>query len=287
MRTNQRQPHTIRRRSRYAKALSVSPAPKISLWDPVPIGKNDLKKVVTISLVQRNFLIGGIPGAGKSAAMSMLLAATALDYETEMYLIDGKKIEFAVWEDCAAGYAHTILDAIEMLKVVERRMMDRLDALYDAWKTEPHKAVRAIYKGQYPLVVIFVDELALFTNDQDAKLSKEFTRLLTNIVALGRAPGFITCAATQKPDATVVSTHLRDLFAYRLALCCSTPEASDTILGRGWAAQGYNAQDIAPGLPGLGYLYAEGGIPQRIRGYHLDDDDVRAYAAWAKDLRRS
>jgi DNA segregation ATPase FtsK/SpoIIIE-like protein len=46
----------------------------------------------------------------------------------------------------------------------------------------------------------------------------------------------VTVATTQKPSADVVPTFLRDLFGFRWALRCSTPEASDTILGRGWAS---------------------------------------------------
>ena len=286
MRTRMRRPDAVPQpRTRYVKARPVVSSPRFSIWDPIPLGVNERGETVAISLAHRNILIGGIPNAGKSAAMSLLLAATAMS-EAEMYLVDGKMIEFAVWEDRATRFAHKIEDAIALLAIVREQMEQRLQELYKTWKTDPDKGVRAVQRGQHPLIVIFIDELALFTTDQNTKLSKEFTMLLTDIVARGRAPGFIVCAATQKPDSTVVSTHLRDLFAYRLALCCSTPEASDTILGRGWAAQGYNAQDIAIGLPGLGYLLAEDGRPQRIRTYYLDDNDVRAYAAWAKEERQ-
>ena len=262
------------------------PAPVVSLWDPIPLGVGNQGEPVTLSLPQRNLLVGGIPGSGKSAAMSLLLAAAALDYGAEMYLIDGKMVEFAVWEDCATGFAHRIEDAIDLLGLVQGRMQSRLEELHSTWKSDPRRGVRAIRRDQYSLIVVLVDELALFTADQNPKHAKEFVMRLTDLVARGRAPGVIVCAATQKPDGNTVPTHLRDLFAYRLALCCSTPEASDTILGRGWAAQGYNAQDIAIGTPGLGYLLEEDGKPRRIRTYYLGDDDVRAYAAWARKGRQ-
>ena len=67
---------------------------------------------------------------------------------------------------------------------------------------------------------------------------------------------------------------LRDLFGFRLALRCNTPQASDTILGQGWASAGADASTIPGAQRGVGYLLAEGERPIRLRGFYLDDDDV-------------
>jgi DNA segregation ATPase FtsK/SpoIIIE-like protein len=93
------------------------------------------------------------------------------------------------------------------------------------------------------------------------------------------------CAATQKPASDVVPSALRDLFGFRLALRCNTRDASDTILGAGWATLGSDASSIAPGQRGVGLLLAEDGLPIRMRGFHLDDEDVPALAARASALR--
>ena len=105
---------------------------------------------------------------------------------------------------------------------------------------------------------------------------QEFAELLRDLVARGRAAGVIVCAATQKPGTDVVPSALRDLFAFRLALRCTTPQASDTILGQGWASNGADASTI-PGEPrGVGFLLAEGERPIRLRGFYLGDDDIAA-----------
>jgi DNA segregation ATPase FtsK/SpoIIIE, S-DNA-T family len=83
----------------------------------------------------------------------------------------------------------------------------------------------------------------------------------------------------------VVPTYLRDLFGFRWALRCSTPEASDTILGRGWASQGYSAAQIDPAGRGVGLLLQEGGVPVRLRSYYLDDLDLAELARRAEHLR--
>ena len=68
----------------------------------------------------------------------------------------------------------------------------------------------------------------------------------------------VTVATTQKPSADVVPTYLRDLFGFRWALRCSTPQASDTILGSGWASEGYSAAAIDPATRGCGAAVAGG-----------------------------
>src|SRR5918994_2937256 len=136
-----------------------------------------------------------------------------------------------------------------------------------------------------PLYLVVIEELAYFTNGPDRKASAAFYVLLRDFVARGRAAGMVTVASTQKPPADVVPTYLRDLFGFRWALRCSTPEASDTILGRGWASQGYSAAQIDPIARGVGLLLQEGGVPVRLRSCYLDDLDLAELARRAEALR--
>ena len=117
------------------------------------------------------------------------------------------------------------------------------------------------------------------------KARDEFADLLRDIVARGRAAGIVVVAATQKPSSDTVPTSIRDLFGYRLALRCSTRDASDTVLGSGWASEGFTASDIDPANRGVGYLLAEGGLPKRMRCFVLSDDHLRTLARRAEQLR--
>jgi DNA segregation ATPase FtsK/SpoIIIE-like protein len=92
-------------------------------------------------------------------------------------------------------------------------------------------------------------------------------------------------AATQKPAAEVIPTSLRDLFGFRWALRCLTPQASDTVLGQGWASLGYSASAVDAADRGVGLLLSEGGLPVRLRACWLDDDQLAALAARAEALR--
>ena len=78
---------------------------------------------------------------------------------------------------------------------------------------------------------------------------------------------------------------MRDLFSYRMAMRCTSPDASDTILGQGWASRGYSASTIDPAQRGVGYLLAEGSTPMRFRAPFLSDEDIAVLAHRAEMLR--
>ena len=129
------------------------------------------------------------------------------------------------------------------------------------------------------------DELAFYLTLPERKQRQQFAELLRDLVARGRAAGVIVVAATQKPGADVVPTALRDLFGFRLALRSNTPQASDTILGQGWASAGFDASTVPGGQRGVGYLLAEGERPERIKTFHLSDQQVGAIAERAAARR--
>src|SRR5215203_5503840 len=136
-----------------------------------------------------------------------------------------------------------------------------------------------------PLHLVVCDELAFYLTLPDKRLRQEFAELLRDLVARGRAAGVIVVAATQKPGADVVPTALRDLFGFRLALRCNTPQSSDTILGQGWASAGADASQIPGGQRGVGLLLAEDDRPVRLRGFYLADEDVQTIAERAAARR--
>jgi hypothetical protein len=274
---------TFVRRDPLAAAVDVWPhagADRLSLWEPVPIGVDELGDTVSIGLPERNVLMGGEPGAGKSAALSLLVATSALDPSCRLWLLDGKLVELSAWAPCAERLAGPDTDeAIALLRVVRSEMEERYRELLARGqrKVAPDDGLA--------LHLVVCDELAFYLAAEDRKQRTEFAELLRDLVARGRAAGVIVCAATQKPASDVVPSALRDLFGFRLALRCNTPQASDTILGQGWASAGYSSSSVAPGQRGVGYLLAEDGLPVRMRGFYLSDEQIAAIAERASALR--
>lgn len=252
----------------------------VSLWRALPVGVDELGQTVSIRLPERNVLLGGEPGAGKSVALSLLVAAGALDPSARLWLLDGKLVELSAWAPCAARMAGPdVGEAIALLRELRSVMDERYRGLLA-------NGQRKITPGDgLALHVVACDELAFYLNVEDRKHRALFAELLRDLVARGRAAGVIVCAATQKPASDVVPSALRDLFGFRLALRCNTPQASDTILGQGWATLGHDASTIAPGQRGVGLLLAEDGLPVRLRGFELTDADVAAVSQRAAALR--
>jgi hypothetical protein len=255
-------------------------APELSLWAPIAVGVDEHGEPVEIELVERNVLIGGEPGAGKSAALSTLVASAALDPGARVWLLDGKLVELAVWAPVAERLAGP--DGEQALGLL-RDVREEMDARYRELLARGLRKVRR--EDGLSLHLVVCDELAFYLTLPDKKQRQEFSELLRDLVARGRAAGVIVCAATQKPGADVVPTALRDLFGFRFALRCSTPQASDTILGQGWATAGADASTIPGGQRGVGYLLAEGERPVRVKGFYLDDADVQAIAERATARR--
>lgn len=256
-------------------------ARQTTLWQPFPVGVDDEGRDVLMSLVERNLLVGGEPGGGKSGAVNLICAAASLDPEVDLYLLDGKLVELAAWRDCAKAHAGvSVAEANALL----RELREEMEARY-AWLLEIGK--RKVERGDGPgLAVVVVDELAHYLTNGTKEERAEFAELLRDLVSRGRAAGVVVVAATQKPSSDVVPTALRDLFGYRWAFRCTTPQASDTILGAGWASLGHSAGDVDPASRGVGLLLHEGGTPVRLRSYWLDDDTIAAIARRASGLHR-
>jgi S-DNA-T family DNA segregation ATPase FtsK/SpoIIIE len=233
--------------------------------------------------LDRHLLIGGETGGGKSVALSAIVASAACDPSIRLVLLDAKRLELAIWKHAADAFVGPSLeDAGAVLKEV-RDEVDRRTTIMEAECAKTGIPVRNAMPDMSRIVVI-IDELAEYTNC--GKESAEIVSTLRSLVSLGRAVGVVIVAATQKPQASVVPSEVRDLFPYRFALRCGTPQMSDTILGSGWASREADASRL-PSQPGLGLLLVDGYQPQRIQTYPLSDAELASLSQQARERRSS
>lgn len=230
----------------------------------------------------KNILVGGEPGGGKSVALNLLVAHAALSADCRLILIDGKQVELGPWRNCADVFiGPPIDDAISALRAEQKIMNERYEMLLDL-------GMRKITRqaGEDARFVV-VDEYAYFSATVGTKAQQaEFASLSRDGVARGRAAAMPWALATQRPSHQVIDPSLRDLFAYRWAFRCTTDSSSDTVLGHGWAGQGYSAATIDPKARGVSWLLSETGVPRRIKTAYLTDLDIHDLAAYAASLRR-
>ncbi|GAB2749880.1 hypothetical protein GCM10027174_25440 [Salinifilum aidingensis] len=257
------------------------PVAGLSIYDPVHLGIDEHGNRVDIELIYRNILFGGEPGSGKSNGVQNILGHASMCQDCQLWLFDGKQVELGLWRSVADVFVGPdVDDAIRRLEQLQAEM-DRRYAELDKVRRRKIGPVDPV-----DVVVAVIDEIALFSATLGSKEQQEqFVRLLRDLVARGRAAGMIVVAATQRPSADIVPTSLRDIFAYRCAFRCTTDASSDTILGRGWAQQGYSATAIAPENLGVGLLLAEGGVPRRMKYAYLTDPDIYRLVEYAHHIR--
>ena len=255
--------------------------PALSIFAAVHVGIDEFGHPVRVPMIYRNMLIGGEPGAGKSALLNAIVAHAALSLDCRLVLLDGKQVELGQWRRCADAFVGPdIKQALSLLLRLQTMMDNRYRFLLDC---ERRKVAQ---RDVFLPYLVACDEIAYFSaTTGDKKQREDFASLLRDLVARGRAVGIIVVAATQRPSSDIIPTSLRDLFAWRFAGRCTTNRSSDIVLGKGWAQQGWSANTISPNNPGAGLLIAEGGTPQLVKVAYLDDRTCAAIAAYAATLR--
>ena len=79
-----------------------------------------------VNLAERNMLLGGEPGAGKSSGLNLIVAHGALSYDCKLILVDGKQVELGMWRACADEFiGPSITDAIAAFEHFQGIMNDR------------------------------------------------------------------------------------------------------------------------------------------------------------------
>lgn len=254
----------------------------LSMFGPVHLGIDEHGETVCVDLAERNMLLGGEPGGGKSTAISLITAHGALSGDCRLILIDGKQVELGAWRHCADRFVGpSVPDALDTAHWLQNLMNQRYDALLA-------QGLRKITpESGEPVYLVVIDEYAFFSATIGSKTHQaEFAALIRDLVARGRAAGVIVILATQRPSHQVIDPSLRDLFGYRWAFRCTTDSSSDTVLGHGWAGKNYTAADIDPLARGVSWLLSETGIPRRVKAAYLTDTDINQLAAYAAQLRR-
>src|SRR5258706_9905216 len=80
---------------------TVPVGPILSMFDPIYLGIDEAGLPVYVPMMYNNMLLGGLPGAGKSVTLSMVVAHAALSMNTRLCLIDGKQVELGLWRGAA------------------------------------------------------------------------------------------------------------------------------------------------------------------------------------------
>jgi len=203
-------------------------------------------------LFEANWLIGGRPGQGKSAAMRTLLLGASLDPTAELWVfVMGEATDFDPFRPRLARYhmgmddsvAEAAMQALEdLLAELERR-----GKVLGEQPGKPPKTSRRLADkrglGLHPLVCAIDECHELF---QHPKFGKRAEELAVRLIKRGRKYGIVLVLATQSPTKDSIPKEVTRNVSSGVAFSVADHVANDGLLGSGKYKQGIRATDLRP-----------------------------------------
>jgi S-DNA-T family DNA segregation ATPase FtsK/SpoIIIE len=267
------------------------------VFGPLPFGTDPRGRRADAAVIEHNWLIGSMPGQGKTAALRVLASAVSLDPTAEMWIHELKGTgDLDPFEQVSHRFISGIHDeaiayAAESLKLLRAeigRRTERLKAL-DRVVCPDKKVTREIANKRglklHPLMCAIDECQNLFAHPKYGKQAGEDA---TFIIKIGRALGVFLIVATQRPDKDSLPTGVSGNVSTRFCLKVAGQVENDMILGTSAYKNGARATTFRPKVDaGLGYLKGEENTPQICRTYYLNDAATDQVAKRARALREA
>ncbi len=266
-----------------------------SLFKPVPYGTDPRGRAVDFDLMYANFLVGAMPGRGKTFALRILLLAAAMDPTAEVHTWEFKGTgDFSAFQPISHTYGSgpgddaTVEGCVDALEYVygeldrRARVINGLPKdLCPENKVTPALAARRSL-GLHPLVMSIDECQEVFTHE---RLGKRAAELATAIIKRGRALGVILLLGTQRPDADSLPKAISANVGIRFCLQVMGQPENDMVLGTSMYKNGIRATSFTSADLGIGYLVGAGPNPQIVRSYYIDNATADRLCERAKAAR--
>lgn len=222
----------------------------VDVFDGVPVGRSQRGTIVCAPLFESNWLIGGRPGQGKSAAMRTLLLGAALDPTAELWVfVMGQSPDFDPFAPRLSRYHMGMDDAVAQaaLQALQDLLaeMERRGKVLGDQPGSPPKISRKLadrpHLGCHPLVCAIDECHELFTHPTYGKQAAE---LAIRLIKRGRKYGIILVLATQSPTADSIPKEVTRNVSAGVAFAVADHVANDGLLGAGKYKAGIRATDL-------------------------------------------
>ncbi|MBS3803361.1 MAG: DNA translocase FtsK 4TM domain-containing protein [Oleiphilaceae bacterium] len=252
-----------------------------------------------------HLLVAGTTGSGKSVGvnamiLSMLLKATP--EEVRFIMVDPKMLELSIYDGIPHLLAPVVTDMKEAANALRwcvaemerrykllanlgvrnvasfnRKVKDAREAgeplLDPIWKPDEYLDNDEQSRPELdtlPFIVVVIDEFA----DMMMIVGKKVEELIARIAQKARAAGIHLILATQRPSVDVITGLIKANIPTRMSFQVSSKIDSRTVLDQGGAEQLLGHGDML-------YLPPGSGLPVRVHGAFVDDDEVhRVVNAW-------
>lgn len=268
-----------------------------------------------MNLQERNFVIGGQPGAGKSSFTNALLAHLALHPDVRIAFVDLKDgVEAAPWDkrvdqiiesddddddddfddldalassnDPTSGqlnFAKFLVGALRDMKGRYKRM--KAAGVTNVW-------TEGFLGPDEPLKILVVDEIAdafLTDSKERAAMTDKIITALRRLLQKGRAAGYVIVMATQYPKEESLPNSIRQVTSNAIAFRVKDDSGTGAILGRNYAPTS-PATDPSKILEetqkGQAVIVDKSGDAQRIQCAWLDKETKRQVVAYSAKYKR-
>lgn len=263
------------------------------------LGKDISGRPMIVDLAKMpHLLVAGTTGSGKSVGLNaMLLSILYKSHpdDVRLIMIDPKMLELAVYDRIPHLLTPVVTDMKDAANALrwcvgemERRYqlmaamgvrnvagynqriaksLEQGEPLMDPfWDPQAGGQPEALEK--LPYIVVVVDEFA----DMMMVVGKKVEELIARIAQKARAAGIHLILATQRPSVDVITGLIKANIPTRIAFQVSSRIDSRTILDQSGAEQLLGHGDML-------YLPPGTGIPHRIHGAFVSDDEVHKVTA--------
>ncbi len=174
-----------------------------------------------------HLLVAGGTGSGKSVFLHVLIKNVSKRKDTQLFLIDTKRVEFSKYNtDSYKNIVTSSAGNYEEAVIIFEHLISEMESRYD---TMEMLGISNLTDSAdlFNKILVIVDEVAdLLISDKDKKLEN----LIVQLAAKCRASGIYLVLATQRPSVNVLSGLIKANFPARLAFRASSRVDSQVIL---------------------------------------------------------
>ncbi len=266
---------------------------------PLGLGHDISGQPVVADLAKMpHLLVAGTTGSGKSVGVNSMIMSMLFQLspdELRLIMVDPKMLELSIYEDIPHLLAPVVTDMKEAANalrwcVAEMERRYKLMAAMGVRNLQGYnkKIVAAIDAGAaikdplftanelfpdavhpelepLPFIVIVIDEFA----DMMMIVGKKVEELIARLAQKARAAGLHLIIATQRPSVDVITGLIKANVPTRIAFQVSSKIDSRTILDQMGAENLLGHGDML-------YLPPGTGLPQRVHGAFVSDEEVHA-----------
>ena len=217
-----------------------------------------------------HMLVAGTTGSGKSIFFKQcLLGLLESTKHLQVYIIDLKGgLEAIDFKDAPnVKIVKRVTDAVEVLQLVEKEMMNRFTYLEE----KNHKEI-VPSRDKKDRIIVAVDEASvLYKNrnryDDDYKQGLEARKLADSISKLSRAAAIHLILATQKLDKDVIPTSVSENITGRMAFRSTSLQGSLVVLGNKDSTE-------LPQIAGRG-IWSVGNKKTIVQSPYIKDSEIK------------